>query len=67
LLALDNVIVSPHVAGITDDSTHNMASWAAEQWVTLLNGHRPPRLINAQAWPAYRERFERVTGEPVRE
>jgi D-3-phosphoglycerate dehydrogenase len=67
LLALDNVIVSPHVAGITDDSTHNMASWAAEQWVTLLKGHRPPRLINPDAWPAYRDRFERITGAPVLE
>ncbi|MBT3304933.1 MAG: hydroxyacid dehydrogenase [Alphaproteobacteria bacterium] len=67
LLAFDNVIVSPHVAGITDDSTFNMASWAAEQWVTLFQGHRPPRLINPEAWDLYCERFERITGAPVKE
>ncbi|MBC8338148.1 MAG: hydroxyacid dehydrogenase [Rhodospirillales bacterium] len=67
LMAFDNVIVSPHVAGITDDCTHNMASWAAEQWVTIFKGHRPPRLINPEAWPAYRDRFERIFGTPVLE
>ena len=66
-MAFDNVIVSPHVAGITDDCTHNMASWAAEQWVTIFKGHRPPRLINPEAWPAYRDRFERIFGTPVLE
>jgi len=63
LMAFDNVIISPHVAGITDDCTHNMASWAARQWLTIFRGRRPPRLINPEAWPAYRERYRRVTGE----
>ncbi|NQV83287.1 MAG: hydroxyacid dehydrogenase [Rhodospirillales bacterium] len=67
LLAFDNVIVSPHVAGITDDCTYRMASWAAEQWVTIFQGHRPPRLINPEAWGVYRERFERIIGVPVEE
>jgi len=67
LLAFDNVIISPHVAGITEECTYNMASWAAEQWVTIFKGHRPPRLINPQAWGPYRERFERITGSPVAE
>ncbi len=62
-MAFDNVIVSPHVAGITDESTHNMASWAAEPGLTIYRGRRPPRLINPEAWPAYRERYKRVTGE----
>ncbi len=63
LMAFDNVVISPHVAGITDECTHNMASWAAEQWVTIFRGRRPPRLINPAAWPVYRERYKRVTGD----
>ncbi len=67
LMAFDNVIVSPHIAGITDDCTYNMASWAAEQWLTIFQGARPPRLINPDVWPAYRERFGRVTGGTAEE
>ena len=63
LMGFDNVLLSPHVAGITDESTHNMASWAAEQWLTIFRGRRPPRLINPEVWPAYRERYRRVTGD----
>ena len=67
LMAFDNVIISPHIAGITAECTYNMASWAAQQWVTIFKGQRPPRLINPEAWPAYRDRFERITGAPVDE
>jgi D-3-phosphoglycerate dehydrogenase len=67
LMAFDNVVISPHVAGITDESTYNMASWAAEQWQTIFTGARPPRLINPDVWPAYRERFGRVTGGTAEE
>ena len=67
LMAFDNVIISPHVAGITAECTYNMASWAAGQWVSIFKGQRPPRLINVQAWDIYRERFERITGAPVEE
>jgi len=65
LMALDNVIISPHVAGITAECTYKMASWAAEQWVSIFKGERPPRLINSDAWDLYRERFESITGAPV--
>ena len=65
LLAFDNVVVSPHIAGVTDECTYNMASWAAEQWLTIFDGGRPPRLVNPEVWSTYRERFERLIGVPV--
>ena len=65
LMAFDNVIISPHIAGITSDCTYQMASWAAEQWISIFKGYRPQRLINEQAWSLYRQRFERITGSPV--
>ena len=67
LLAFDNVIISPHIAGITSDCTYKMASWAAEQWISIFKGYRPQRLINEQAWSLYRERYERITGSSVQD
>jgi len=65
LMAFDNVIMSPHVAGITDDCLYNMAEWAAKQWLTIFSGAKPPRLINPEAWPKYRDRFEAIIGSPA--
>lgn len=62
LLAFDNVLVSPHTAGITRQSRENIAKFAAEQLIDLLDGKRPPRLLNPEVWPAYCDRFERIMG-----
>lgn len=65
LLQLDNVIVTPHSAGVTDEALYEMAASAAAQWITLLTGGVPPRLVNPEAWPLYRSRFkERIGKEP---
>jgi D-3-phosphoglycerate dehydrogenase len=62
LLALDNVIASPHTAGVTHEARANMGKIAAEQLITALDGKRPPRIVNPQVWPAYAKRFERAFG-----
>lgn len=62
LLAFDNVIVTPHSAGMSRESLQTMASYAAEQWLTILSGGVPPRLINPSAWGRYSLRFERAFG-----
>ncbi len=62
LLQFDNVLVSPHTAGITRQSRHNIAKIAAEQMLDILDGKRPPRLLNPEVWPAYQDRFQRVLG-----
>ncbi len=62
LLHLDNVIATPHIAGATAEATRNMSAEAARQWIALLNGRVPPRLVNPEAWPLYSDRFERVLG-----
>jgi D-3-phosphoglycerate dehydrogenase len=64
LLTLDNVIATYHTAGVTIEARRNMAAQAAEQIVGLLQGGRPPRLVNPQAWPAFRARFETILGLP---
>ncbi|MEQ1718039.1 MAG: hydroxyacid dehydrogenase, partial [Hyphomicrobium sp.] len=62
LLAFDNVIASPHIAGVTYEAMHEMARAAAEQWIGLFRGDVPPRLVNPEAWPLYSERFAKEMG-----
>lgn len=62
LLKFDNVLVSPHTAGATEESRENMSRFAAEQVLEILDGKRPPRLVNPEVWPAYCERFSRIMG-----
>ena len=62
LLRFDNVVVSPHSAGVTRQSRHNIARIAAEQMIDILDGKKPPRLLNPDVWPTYRERFAGILG-----
>ena len=62
LLAFENVIVSPHIAGVTHEAMHEMARAAAEQWVDIFAGKVPPRLVNPEAWPRYAQRFSEHLG-----
>jgi D-3-phosphoglycerate dehydrogenase / 2-oxoglutarate reductase len=62
LLQFDNVLASPHTAGVTREARENMARIAAEQMLDTLDGKRPSRLVNPEAWPAYVRRFERTFG-----
>ena len=63
LLAFDNVIASPHIAGVTHEAMHAMARAAAEQWIAIFAGDVPPRLVNPEAWPEYSRRFDRTFGK----
>src|SRR6201992_879605 len=62
LLQLDNVLASPHTAGVTKEARENMGRIAAEQMLGALDGKRPPRIINPEVWPLYSERFAKVFG-----
>jgi D-3-phosphoglycerate dehydrogenase / 2-oxoglutarate reductase len=62
LLQFDNVLASPHTAGVTKEARENMGRIAAEQILDALDGKRPPRVINPEVWPAYAKRFERTFG-----
>lgn len=62
LLQFDNVLASPHTAGVTREARMNMGRIAAEQILDALDGKRPPRIINPEVWPVYARRFERAFG-----
>jgi D-3-phosphoglycerate dehydrogenase len=62
LLQFDNVLASPHTAGVTREARENMGRIAAEQILDALDGKRPPRIINPEVWPRYSERFHHTFG-----
>lgn len=50
LAGLENLILSPHIAGLTDEALRGMALSAAEQILQALRGERPPHLVNPEVW-----------------
>lgn len=50
LAGMENVILSPHTGGLTDEALHGMALSAADQILQALRGERPPHLVNPEAW-----------------
>jgi D-3-phosphoglycerate dehydrogenase len=62
LLHLENVVATPHTAGITVEAARDIAVATAAQWQTIFAGGRPPRLLNPDVWPRYCDRFHDVFG-----
>lgn len=57
LLALPNVILTPHMAGITEESMLRMGQGVVAEARRLVAGALPDQLVNPDALPAYRRRF----------
>ena len=53
----DNVIVTPHMAGITEESMMRMGVGAAEEAIRVLQGELPVNLRNPEVVEHYRRRF----------
>jgi D-3-phosphoglycerate dehydrogenase len=50
LLALDNVLLTPHLAGSTRESRARASVRAADETLRMLAGERPRNLVNPEAW-----------------
>lgn len=50
LLQLDNVVLSPHVAGVTEESLRGMAFGVADVLDSVFTGRRPATLLNGEIW-----------------
>jgi D-3-phosphoglycerate dehydrogenase len=48
LLKLDNVILSPHIAGVAQDASRRISVWVAEDVVRVLNREPPKYPVNPQ-------------------
>jgi D-3-phosphoglycerate dehydrogenase len=55
LFGLDNVIVTPHLAGLSHETNRRLSMSAAEQVLQVLAGDRPPRLVNPEVWDRRRK------------
>jgi len=62
LLTFDNVMVSPHTAGVTHEARVNMGRIAAEQLLAALDGKPVTRVLNPAVWPRYAARFRETFG-----
>ncbi|MBB3233602.1 NAD(P)-dependent oxidoreductase [Phyllobacterium endophyticum] len=55
--SFDNVIITPHIAGLTQESMMRMGTGAASEVVRVLKGELPVNLRNPEAVEHYRRRF----------
>lgn len=55
--SFDNVILTPHLAGITEESMERMGVGAVEETLRVLKGDLPLNLVNPSVVPQYRRRF----------
>ena len=50
LLALDNVVLTPHLGGATDETIERHSRMMAEDILRFCTGHRPINLVNPETW-----------------
>lgn len=50
---LDTIVLTPHVASLTHESTIAMGVGTVQQLLQLMNGERPRYLVNAEVWPGW--------------
>jgi D-3-phosphoglycerate dehydrogenase len=55
--SFDNVVVTPHMAGITEESMLRMGVGAVEETLRVLAGELPVNLRNPEVVERYRQRF----------
>ena len=59
LLHRDNVIATPHVAGVTIQSKDRLWKQAIAQALQVLRGEQPPNILNPEVWERMMERRSR--------
>ena len=50
LLSLDNVVLSPHLGGATEETIERHSQMMADDIVRFLDGRRPRNLVNPDVW-----------------
>jgi len=65
LLAMDNVIVTQHTAGVTHESRANITRIAALAFADAAKGVLPPRIINPAVVGRFAERYAAKLGREI--
>jgi D-3-phosphoglycerate dehydrogenase len=50
LFSLDNAVLTPHLAGMTQESRKRMGAAAAEETLRMLAGEKPRNFVNPEIW-----------------
>ncbi|MDP1886600.1 D-isomer specific 2-hydroxyacid dehydrogenase family protein [Polaromonas sp.] len=61
LLGLSNVLLSPHLAGITQESMRRMSEGVASQLLEMQDGHLPRHFVNPEAQEAILARWSTLS------
>jgi D-3-phosphoglycerate dehydrogenase len=56
LFEFDNVVLTPHLAGLSVESMRRMSVVAAEDTLRILAGKKPVNFFNPEVWPAAQQR-----------
>jgi D-3-phosphoglycerate dehydrogenase / 2-oxoglutarate reductase len=56
LFGLDNVVLTPHLAGLSVESMRRMSVIAAGDTLRILAGDKPVNFFNPEVWPAAQKR-----------
>ena len=56
LFELDNVVLTPHLAGMSVESMQRTSVIAAEDTLRILAGEKPVNFFNPEVWPAAQKR-----------
>ncbi|MFQ5997918.1 MAG: hydroxyacid dehydrogenase [Candidatus Bathyarchaeia archaeon] len=57
LLKLRNVILSPHIAGLTPEARRATSFALVRQVMQVFQGEKPQHIVNPQIWPALKKRI----------
>ncbi|MBY0357774.1 MAG: D-glycerate dehydrogenase [Candidatus Obscuribacterales bacterium] len=60
LLAMDNVILVPHIGSATPETRSAMANLAIQAVVSAFKGNKPDNLVNPHCWRSFLARNERT-------
>ena len=60
LLKLENVIASPHTAGVTEDSRNKMSAFVATQLLDIFDGKDPARPVNPEIIDIFKNKFKKI-------
>ena len=67
LYRLDNIILTPHVAGLSETFLKGGALSAAGKVLQALGGTCPPDVVNPAAWERAKQRAARISAELARD
>jgi phosphoglycerate dehydrogenase-like enzyme len=57
LLSMSNVIITPHIAGISVQSSSQRGEEIAKRILDIFSGNKPQGLVNPDVWPKYLQKI----------